>query len=58
MRPLSSDAASIMKTPCNLPIVVGEQPKEHAGFIARDDGSRSCDDGHATTTRSEKPTHY
>jgi hypothetical protein len=30
-----------------VPIVVGEQPKGHAGFIARDDGSRYCDDGHA-----------
>ena len=26
-----------------VPIVVGEQPKGHAGFIARDDGSRNCD---------------
>jgi hypothetical protein len=32
-----------------VPIVVGEQPKGHAGFIPRDDGSRYCDDGHATT---------
>jgi hypothetical protein len=32
-----------------VPIVVGQQPKGHAGFIARDDGSRYCDDGHATT---------
>jgi hypothetical protein len=40
-----------------VPIVVGEQPRGHAGFIARDDGSRSCDDGHATTTRSKKLPH-
>src|SRR5215468_461052 len=31
------------------PIVVGEQPKGHPGFIARDAGSGYYDDGHATT---------
>jgi len=32
-----------------VPIVVGEQPKGHPGFIARDAGSGYYDDGHATT---------